>query len=142
MPIKIVGITKGISILWESFEHGITLLLEVNGIPDVIMADKRKLKQYIYNLLPNAAKFTPAGGEILLQASNVKGEFVEISVRDTGIGIKPENMELIFHPFEQGESTMTRIRQGTGLGLSLSKSLVELHGGEQLSRCRGVSKRL
>jgi signal transduction histidine kinase len=145
----------------KAMKHGIKLLTNMDGIPETITADERKLKQILYNLLSNAVKFTPDGGKINLEAGMVdcvirKGrrnndperlqvikdrvngknvhnrkarKCLQISVSDTGIGIKSEDQEHIFNPFDQVENSASRRFQGTGLGLSLSKNLVELHGG-------------
>jgi PAS domain S-box-containing protein len=108
--------------------HRIKMTLAADEAPKIIRADLRKLKQIIINLLSNALKFTPDGGEIHVSASQNDG-YVQISVRDSGIGLKPEDMERIFAPFERaGEDGNTNI-EGTGLGLSMVKRLVELHGG-------------
>lgn len=110
------------------------------GISDVT-ADKVKLKQILYNLLSNAIKFTPEGGKIgitIAMEENIDGrypwaipglEFVRFSVWDTGIGIGPEDKEKIFDEFEQADSTFSRKYGGVGLGLALTKKLIELHGG-------------
>ena len=81
----------------------------------------------IFNLLSNAVKFTPAGGAVDVSAARVNGE-VRVSVADTGPGIAPEDHERIFEEFQQTEAGVEQ-REGTGLGLALSKRLVELHGG-------------
>ena len=81
----------------------------------------------IFNLLSNAVKFTPAGGSVDVSATQVNGE-VRISVADTGPGIAAEDRERIFEEFQQTEAGLEQ-REGTGLGLALSKRLVELHGG-------------
>lgn len=110
------------------------------GISDVT-ADKVKLKQILYNLLSNAIKFTPEGGKVgitIAKEENIDGrypwaipglEFVRFSVWDTGIGIGPEDKEKIFDEFEQADSSFSRKYGGVGLGLALTKKLVELHGG-------------
>ena len=98
-----------------------------------IEADYRALKQILINLLSNALKFTPRGGTITLRAEPVNdglGEQVLISVEDTGIGIAKDDLERLGQPFVQVESQHSKTVQGTGLGLALTKSLVELHGGE------------
>jgi signal transduction histidine kinase/DNA-binding response OmpR family regulator len=103
--------------------HGISLALDV--APDVgeITADERKVKQVVFNLLSNAVKFTPDGGRIELSARCVNGD-VEVAVSDTGIGIAPEDQERVFEEFQQAGQ-----REGSGLGLALSRSFIELHGG-------------
>jgi signal transduction histidine kinase len=99
-----------------------------------IVADKRKLKQILYNLLSNAVKFTPDGGEIRVAARQLmtpgeEGEWVEIRVTDTGIGIREEDKERLFKPFSQLAARKSEEYAGTGLGLALTKQLVALHGG-------------
>ena len=94
-----------------------------------IIADERKLKQIAYNLLSNAIKFTPDGGTITLKAWQEQ-EKLFVSVSDTGIGIRPEDQERIFGKFEQVDSSYSRQQEGTGLGLSMTKNLVELHQGK------------
>ncbi len=91
-------------------------------------ADKSKIKQVLYNLLSNAIKFTPQGGHVTVTA-RAEGKFVRITVADTGIGIPPEHHGRIFTAFYQVQGGDNREYQGTGLGLALSKRLVELHGG-------------
>ncbi|WP_367121186.1 sensor histidine kinase [Methanomethylovorans sp. PtaU1.Bin093] len=95
---------------------------------NAVVADEAKLKQIIYNLLGNAIKFTPEGEEINICIGTVE-KMVRISVIDNGIGISPEDQKKLFRPFTQLDSTYSRRYQGTGLGLALTKELVELHGG-------------
>jgi len=103
-----------------------------------ILADELKLKQILYNLLSNAAKFTPDGGRVTVCSVFRKGNRREnddhgslvVSVTDTGIGIDPANHERIFAPFEQVNDDAHSLNEGTGLGLSLTKRLVELQGGK------------
>jgi signal transduction histidine kinase len=142
-------------------KHGTKLSADMNGIPEMIRADERKLKQIMYNLLSNAAKFTPPGGSIRLSATkanfselpvarlpqkaNLKtqgalDDFIKISVEDTGIGIRREDLKRIFSPFEQVENSSSRKFQGTGLGLSLTNSFVELHGGIIWAESEGQGK--
>jgi signal transduction histidine kinase len=108
--------------------HGIALLYEVEPGADELEADERKVKQVLFNLLSNAVKFTPDGGKVTVRAWREDGE-VSVSVADTGIGISPENMDLIFEEFRQASEVDGRSHEGTGLGLTLTKRLVELHGG-------------
>lgn len=91
-------------------------------------ADPSKFEQILYNLLSNATKFTPEGGSIDV-FSEKEGEMVRVTVRDTGIGISEENLNKIFNPFVQIDSSMKRSFEGTGLGLALVKKFVEMHGG-------------
>ena len=93
-----------------------------------IEADPRAVKQVLLNLITNAIKFTPEGGVVGVDVS-VKSAGIIAQVSDTGIGISPEDLERLAKPFEQVENENTRQVEGTGLGLALSKSLVELHGG-------------
>ncbi len=108
--------------------HRIKMSLAAEEAPEIIRADLRKFKQIVINLLSNALKFTPDGGEVQVSASLNGGE-VLISVRDSGIGFKPEDMERIFTPFERAGEDANKNIEGTGLGLSMVKRLVELHGG-------------
>ena len=91
-------------------------------------ADMVKFKQILYNLLSNAIKFTPEGGHVYVRAS-VREEWAEFSVRDTGIGIRAEDQERIFEEFQHVEMGAVRQHEGTGLGLTLAKKYVEMHGG-------------
>ena len=129
----------------KSLKRGIRLDLDVSRAPATICADKRKFKQILYNLLSNAVKFTPDGGRVSLAAAmiagnNGDGPQVEISVQDTGIGIAPGDLERIFNTFEQVESSAARQFEGTGLGLALSQSMVELHGGKIWAQSEGQDR--
>lgn len=97
-----------------------------------IVADPIKLKQVLLNLVGNAIKFTLDGGQITLSARSDRAGWVEIEVIDTGIGMTEDEIALAFQPFRQIESSHTRNYQGTGLGLTLAKALVELHDGRLL----------
>ncbi len=108
--------------------HGIALELDLDPGLGELVGDERKVKQVLLNLLSNAVKFTPEGGRISLKASRTDG-VVEIAVADTGIGIAPEDQATIFEEFRQVGSDETRKQEGTGLGLTLAKKFVELHGG-------------
>ena len=120
---------NGFRMIHERAErHGITLNREIDPAIGSIEADERMVKQVVVNLLSNAVKFTPNGGQIDLSAHLKHGE-VWISVRDTGIGIAPEDQSRIFEEFQQANLGVTKAEEGTGLGLTLSKKFVELHGG-------------
>jgi two-component system CheB/CheR fusion protein len=115
------------------------MALEIaDDLPD-IEADELKVKEIIYNLLSNAVKYTPEGGEIGMRARKA-GTKIEIVVWDTGIGIAPENMEKIFEGFFRVDTPYSRVTEGTGLGLPLSKKLVELHGGKLSVESAGLNK--
>jgi two-component system CheB/CheR fusion protein len=106
-----------------------------------IEADELKVKEIIYNLLSNAVKFTPEGGKIGMRASARKADSeIEVVVWDTGVGIAPENMEKIFEGFFRVDTPYSRVTEGTGLGLPLSKKLVELHGGKLFVESEGLNK--
>ena len=105
----------------------VKIIDELGAMPPVD-ADKRAVKQVLLNLLSNAIKFTPAGGSIYLRGTTANG-MATIAVEDTGIGIPAGALPKIGRPFEQVESHHAKSHKGTGLGLALSRSLVELHGG-------------
>jgi len=105
----------------------VRLSLEVAPDVDILTGDARRLRQVVFNLLSNAVKFTPAGGSVTVAATRVDGE-VQVSVTDTGPGIAPADQERIFDEFQQTDVGVQQ-GEGTGLGLALSKRLVELHGG-------------
>jgi len=108
--------------------HGIALGLNVDPRLGDFVGDERKIKQILLNLLSNAVKFTPEGGRVSVKAMPGDGS-VEISVTDTGIGIAPEDQEVIFEEFRQVRANSAQKREGTGLGLTLTKKFVEMHGG-------------
>jgi len=98
------------------------------GLPALI-ADERNLKQVLLNLLTNALKFTPAGGKITIETWCRQDTGYIFTITDTGVGIAEEDIPMVLAPFGQVESALSRTQQGTGLGLPLTKSFVELHGG-------------
>jgi len=117
----------------------IEMLLEIADDLPNIEGDELKVKEIIYNLLSNAVKFTPEGGKIGMRAKKVNSE-IEVVVWDTGVGIAPENMEKIFEGFFRVDTPYSRVTEGTGLGLPLSKKLVELHGGKLSIESKGLNK--
>jgi signal transduction histidine kinase len=113
----------------KAMKGGIELRLELAPQADAsIVADQRKLKQIMFNLVSNAVKFTSTGGTVSVSALR-DGDFIEITVADTGRGIREEDIPKLFQEFTQLESAYTKEVEGTGLGLALSRRLVELHGG-------------
>jgi signal transduction histidine kinase len=98
----------------------------------LVSADSDKLRQVFTNLLSNAFKFTPEGGKITIEAKNAgSGNFVEIAVKDTGVGIAREDVQKVFDKFQQIKSSGGKVKivKGTGLGLAIVRGIVEAHGG-------------
>jgi signal transduction histidine kinase len=120
--------------------NGLSMSLAVGEGLNEWVADARKVKQVVVNLLSNAVKFTPSGGSVRLTARRIEKAgkpMAEVSVADTGVGIAPEDQALVFDEFRQAGGDYLRKAEGTGLGLSLAKRFVELHGGSL-----GVDSRL
>jgi len=109
-------------------QHGIALGLEVEADLGEVAADERKFKQILLNLLSNAVKFTPDGGRIDVRARR-DAENVVVAVHDTGIGIAVADQDAVFEEFRQVGRSYTSKQEGTGLGLTLTRKFVELHGG-------------
>lgn len=147
----------------KTLKHGIRLECSVGKMPEYLALDERKVKQVLFNLLSNAVKFTPDRGRVTLRASladaadgnteagqgalgesappdGVPGLWVLVEVEDSGIGVDPAQMESLFEPFEQVEGAAVDGSVGTGLGLALSRRLVELHGGSLIGRSDGLRK--
>jgi PAS domain S-box-containing protein len=125
----------------KCMKHGIDLRMNIaQGLDSLeITADERRLKQVMFNLLSNAAKFTSEGGAITVAAEQ-KGGLIVISVEDTGIGIALGNQEKIFEEFYQVKGSAVDKTPGTGLGLPLTRRLVEMHGGEVWVESEGEGK--
>lgn len=114
----------------DAAQHAIDISLDLklsNG-QDTFLADPRRVRQILANLLSNAIKFTPAEGKVILRVRREQNDAV-FQIQDTGIGISSTAQSLLFEKFQQLESVRQREHQGTGLGLALTKQLVELHGG-------------
>src|SRR5262249_2868588 len=110
-------------------ESGEVAILPVDVAGDVtVNADMRAIKQVIVNLLANAVKFTPGGGEIQVRCFEEDGA-VHVRIKDSGIGIAAEHLESVFEAFHQGDAKLARQFHGTGLGLSVCRRFVEMHGG-------------
>jgi signal transduction histidine kinase len=105
-----------------------------------VTADAAKFQQIIWNLLKNAIKFTPEGGDITISSENPSATVFTVSVRDTGIGMEPEVMQRIFDPFEQGNRSFEHRFGGLGLGLAISKSLAQAHGGTLTAQSDGPNR--
>jgi signal transduction histidine kinase len=111
-------------------EQGLSLELAINSKLPCVMADERTLRQVLLNLLSNAVKFTPHGGRVTVTGSIQPNGDLAIHVQDTGIGIAAEALDLVMEPFRQANGSFSREYEGTGLGLTISKNFVELHGGK------------
>ena len=135
------SILNEISLLVADMVNKKKLQMALEIVEDLsdIEADDLKVKEILFNLLSNAIKFTPEGGKIGMRAKNAGSE-IEIVVWDTGVGVAPENMEKILEGFFRVDTPYSRVIEGTGLGLPLSKKLVELHGGKFSVESEGLNK--
>jgi signal transduction histidine kinase len=148
----------------QAIRRGVRMDLEIEEGLTTLVADPLRFKQILYNLLSNAVKFTDPGGGVRVSARIVHsspftvrgeplpvgepstvnrephGDFAEIAVQDTGIGIRAEDIPKLFQPFTQLDASLARRYQGTGLGLALTKRLVELHGGQIWAESEGEGK--
>lgn len=121
----------------DAVRQRLTISLETFAEQHHVNADRARLQQVFWNLINNAFKFTPDEGKVLIRTSNPAPGQLEVEVSDTGIGIEPEKIPQLFDAFEQGERTITRRFGGLGLGLAISKALVELHGGKIRAHSEG-----
>jgi signal transduction histidine kinase len=150
-PFAVSGILEEILVIVRGLANRKSVRLEIALAPDLppLTADPVRFKQICFNLLSNAVKFTPAGGRVTLTARRIadggsrtadpaaadrtlqstRGDVVEIAVADTGAGIRPEDLDKLFGEFVQLDTTRAQHHEGTGLGLALTRRLVELHGG-------------
>lgn len=118
---------------------GVTLLADFGSLPEETFGDSTRLQQILWNLLSNSVKFTPKGGRIELRMEGA-ADHIRIIVSDTGRGIEPEFLPFIFDRFRQADTSSTRRFGGLGLGLSLVKHLVELHGGTITATSEGLGR--
>ncbi|GEM_PF-5324474 len=125
-------------------KNGIALELSVEEKLPLIVADPIRLRQIVFNLLSNAVKFTPEGGRITMTGKSVRNgddtEWVEIAVIDSGVGMKPDDLPKLFQPFVRLDTALDAQTKGTGLGLALTKHLVELHGGQITAASGGMGQ--
>ena len=127
---NIVEVVENIVMSITNFTEskGLNIIFDTNVEEKIIACDQEKIERIVLNLISNAIKFSNDGDEIFVQVMD-KYEFIEISVKDNGIGIKEKNLEMIFDRFKQVDKSLSRNTEGSGIGLSLVKSIVELHGG-------------
>ena len=121
----------------EAQPRNLKLHLNLRAGAHYVSGDAAKFQQIVWNLLKNAIKFTADNGEITISSSNPEPQLLAVAVHDTGIGIEPEVMNRIFDPFEQGERAFQRRYGGLGLGLAISKSLAQAHGGTLVATSEG-----
>ncbi len=119
--------------------RGLELALELPAGPVLVSGDATRLGQVLGNLLQNAAKFTPRGGAVTVSV-RASADATELRVRDTGVGIAPDQLERIFEPFVQAERSLARTDGGLGLGLALVKGITELHGGTVRAESAGPGR--
>jgi len=117
-------------------EADLSITVELTALRHHVEADPARLQQVVWNLIKNAAKFTPGGGSIAIRTRD-EGPRMVVEVTDTGVGIDPDVLPRIFEPFEQGGSAVTRRFGGLGLGLVISRSLAEAHGGRLVAASPG-----
>lgn len=110
-------------------EAGLSLTCKLPETLPAVRGDADKLRQVFTHLLNNSVKFTPAGGSVAVEAVRLADDSVAIRVRDTGVGMSEKEIELAMMPFGQVDSSRSRWKEGTGLGLPIAKSLIGLHGG-------------
>jgi PAS domain S-box-containing protein len=124
----------------QIISQNVSLEMELSDEAGIIDADPARLHQVLWNVVRNAVKFTPAHGRIWVSTARISADQCEVRVRDTGIGIPPEILPRIFNAFDQGEAHITRQFGGLGLGLAISRVLVELHGGTILAESPGAGQ--
>lgn len=113
----------------KATEQNVRLAMDVPSEEFIVWADPRLFAQVLLNLLSNSIKFTPKGGRVSINCEIGREGILRVFIRDTGIGIDPLNLDKVFVPFAQIESSLARNYEGTGLGLPLSQNIMELHGG-------------
>lgn len=140
-PTELATVIQGAieSILPAATAKDITIRQVLDPHASVVSGDPTRLQQIIWNLLTNAIKFTPKGGKVDIVLERVNSH-LEVAITDTGIGISPEHLPIIFERFRQVDSSSTRVQGGLGLGLSIVKQLIEMHGGTIEARSAGEGR--
>ena len=141
-PVDVHDILRQVVDICRSELHGRrqTLALDLRAVEHHADADSARLQQVFWNLVKNAIKFTPVGGTIQIRSENPAAGHIRVRVADTGIGIPAGILPRIFEPFERGSRTVSPRASGLGLGLSISRTLVELHGGTIRADSAGEGK--
>ncbi|NSW57633.1 MAG: HAMP domain-containing histidine kinase [Armatimonadetes bacterium] len=129
-PVRINRAIEQVALISRGLarEYDVSLRFDPDPADPLVLADDRRLKQVLFNLISNASKYSGAGSVVRVHSASENGH-VRVSVTDQGVGIRPEDQKRVFEPFERTEAA-TRMADGTGLGLPLSRRLVELQGGE------------
>jgi signal transduction histidine kinase len=139
-PIRLVDLLNNAAQSIQPAAQVKNIHLSVNGTDSgKVMGDPTRLQQIVWNLLTNAIKFTPPHGQVTASVSRAAGQIV-LTVSDSGCGIDAAFLPHIFEPFRQGEPTASRIHGGLGIGLSIARHLVELHGGTITARSGGAGQ--
>ncbi len=125
----LAGCAKTLAPMSAEAQVSVDMVQQPYRLPPV-RGDAAKLRQIFLNLIGNAIKFTPGGGEVTIEAIARRDTGLTVLVRDTGVGMSPEEIRLALTPFGQVDGSHSRWREGTGLGLPIAKSLIELHGGQ------------
>jgi signal transduction histidine kinase len=118
---------------------GVEVFVHSPASPVMVRCDADRLQQVLWNLLTNAVKFTPRDGRVSVEVDRTD-RFATVTVKDSGIGIKPEALPHVFQRFWQGDSVNSRLTSGLGLGLALARHFVELHGGTITAESDGLGK--
>ena len=114
----------------NSEEAGVSVSRVVDHSIPPMRGDAAKMQQAIYNILSNAVKFTPESGSVEVRTARMQGDGICLHIKDTGVGMTQDELDIALMPFGQVDGTRSRWREGTGLGLPIARALVELHGGE------------
>ncbi len=124
----------------DAREKGVAVHLKLEARDHISMGDAARLHQVLWNMLKNAIKFTPAGGEVVVRTTNSAGDRIRIEVCDNGAGIDPAFLPSIFESFTQGDRRSAGATSGLGLGMSIAKTVVEMHGGTIAAHSEGLGK--
>ncbi len=124
----------------DAQKKSVGLRVDLTDRGSSLLGDPARLQQVFWNLLHNAIKFTPAGGEVIIRARQQEVDRLRVEVSDTGIGLTPETLETVFRPFEQVSSEGGHRFGGLGLGLSIARAIVDLHGGEIHAESAGLGR--